>query len=182
VSNAYQFLSEWRVAGTIEEVKDILGDGLSVPQWWPAVYLHVTQLEDGGEGGLGRVVDMYTKGWLPYTLRWTARVTEPMTDAGYTFEAVGDLAGTGRWTFVQDGPEVVVTCDWRIEATKPLLRRLGWLLRPAFSANHRWAMKRGEQSLRLEMRRRRARTAAERASIPPPPPTAFGWVVRKPRT
>ena len=64
---------------------------------------------------------------------------------------------------------MVITYDWRISATKPLLRRLSWLLRPAFSANHHWAMKRGEESLRLELRRRRD----PGDPVPPPPPPTF---------
>ena len=132
----------------------------------------MTEVERGGEDGVGRALDLHTKGWLPYTLRWTLRITEPMTDAGFALEATGDLSGTGRWTFRPDGPEVVITYDWRVHATKPLLRRLSWLLRPAFSANHLWAMRRGEESLRLELRRRRA-TEGSAGDIPPPPPATF---------
>ncbi|HEX2048693.1 MAG TPA: SRPBCC family protein [Acidimicrobiales bacterium] len=164
----YQFSTEWRVAGTVEEVKKVLGDAESLPRWWPSVYLRVDQREQGGPGGVGRTVDLHTKGWLPYTLRWTLRITEPLTDEGFALEATGDLVGTGRWTFTQDGPEVVITYDWRISATKPLLRRLAWLLKPAFEANHRWAMRKGEESLRLELRRRRGGE-----SVPPPPPATF---------
>ena len=182
MGNDYQFVTEWRVAGSVDEVKDVLGDGLSVPAWWPSVYLTVTQLAEGDADGVGRVLDLYTKGWLPYTLRWTLRVTEPMTNTGYALEATGDLEGTGRWTFRQDGPEVVITYDWRVHATKPLLRRLSWLLRPAFSANHRWAMDRGEESLRLELRRRRHAADGSSSSIPPPPPATFRWLVRDRRT
>ena len=105
-----------------------------------------------------------------------------MTDTGFALSAAGDLEGTGRWTFVQDGPEVVITYDWRVSASKPLLRRLTWLLRPVFSANHRWAMARGEESLRLELRRRRATTDAQRAAVPPPPGPTFPWLLpRGPR-
>jgi hypothetical protein len=68
---------------------------------------------------------------------------------------------------------VVITYDWRVSATKPLLRRLSWLLRPAFAANHRWAMARGEESLALEMRRRRAGSEEARRRVPPPPPPTF---------
>jgi hypothetical protein len=57
------------------------------------------------------------------------------------------------------------------------LRRLTWLLRPVFAANHRWAMARGEESLRLELRRCRAGSEAERRRVPPPPPTTFGWLI-----
>ena len=126
-------------------------------------------LAEGDETGRHEIA-LHTKGWLPYTLRWTLTVTEPITDAGFALTAKGDLNGAGRWTFEQDGPEVVITYDWRVSASKPLLRRLSWLLRPVFSANHRWAMARGEESLRLELRRRRATSEAERRRVPPPPP------------
>ncbi len=174
----YRFFTEWRVAGTIEEVKDILGDAPSLTRWWPSVYLSVDQVAEGEPGGVGRAVDLHTKGWLPYTLRWTLTITEAMTDTGFALAATGDLEGTGRWTFTQDGPEVVITYDWRIHATKPLLRRLGWLLKPAFSANHHWAMRRGEESLRLELRRRRH--SGPSGTVPAPPPATFGFL-RRPR-
>jgi Polyketide cyclase / dehydrase and lipid transport len=179
MGSEYHFFTVWRVPGTIAEVKEVLSDGLSLPRWWPSVYLSVHQLEEGGADGLGAVLDLHTKGWLPYTLRWTLRVTEPVTDAGFALEATGDLEGTGRWTFEQDGPEVEITYDWRISATKPLLRRFGWLLRPAFSANHHWAMRRGEESLRLELRRRRATSDNELRRIPAPPAPTFGWLSRR---
>ena len=169
----YEFFTEWRAAGTVEEVKAVLGDAESVPRWWPSVYLSVDQRERGAPDGLGRTVDLHTKGWLPYTLRWTLRITEPLTDEGFALEATGDLVGTGRWTFTEEGPEVVITYDWRISATKPLLRRLAWLLKPAFEANHRWAMKKGEESLSLELRRRRGA-----GSVPPPPPPTFTRFLR----
>jgi hypothetical protein len=173
----YEFRTVWRVAGRIDEVKAVLGDGPSLPRWWPAVYISVDTLNEGAENGLGGEVALFTKGWLPYTLRWTLLVTEPITDTGYALTATGDLIGTGRWTFEQDGPEVVITYDWRVGASKPLLRRLSWLLRPVFAANHRWAMARGEESLRLELRRRRATSEAERRRVPPPPPTTFRWLI-----
>ena len=173
----YHFVTVWRVAGTLEEVKAVLRDGTSLPRWWPSVYLSVRQVEEGAPDGVGATLDLHTKGWLPYTLRWTLRITEPITDTGFALEATGDLIGTGRWTFEQAGPEVVITYDWRVSASKPLLRRLSWLLRPAFSANHRWAMAKGEESLKLELRRRRAPAAEQ---VPPPPPPTFRRLLRRP--
>jgi hypothetical protein len=68
---------------------------------------------------------------------------------------------------------VDVTYDWQLRGEKPLLRRLSFLLRPVFTANHRWAMARGEESLRLELERRAA-TADKRGQVPPPPgPTSL---------
>ena len=117
------------------------------------------------------IADHHTKGWLPYTLRWQFRVTE-VHPAGFTLVASGDFVGRGIWSFRQDGPEVVVVYDWKILAEKALLRNLSFIMKPIFSANHRWAMARGEESLKLELARRHAGSAAERALVPaPPPPT-----------
>lgn len=181
MNNDYEFLTQWRVPGTIAEVKEVLGDAESLPRWWPAVYLAVRKVAEGEPNGVGREVDVHTKGWLPYTLRWRLRITAPLTDEGFSLSAAGDLIGTGTWTFRQAGPEVVIIYDWRVRAAKPLLQKLSWLLKPGFAANHVWAMQQGEQSLRLELRRRRATTDAERRAIPPPPSTTFAWSLRPTR-
>lgn len=159
--------------GTVEEVSAILEDARDLPRWWPSVYLSVEELEPNDESGTGRVVSLYTKGWLPYTLRWKFRVTESRPPHGFTLQAFGDFEGTGVWTFTQDGPFVDIIYDWRIRADKPMLKRLSFLLKPIFSANHRWAMSRGLESLRLELERRRARRPEEAAKIPEPPGPTF---------
>lgn len=174
----YRFLSVWRVAGTVPEVMAIMDDADSWSRWWPSVYLAVDRLEDGSTDGVGRRVGLRTSGWLPYTLRWVSTHTEPVTESGFAIAAHGDMTGTGRCTFVQDGPEVVLNFDWQISADKPLLRPFRRLLSGVFAANHRWAMARGAESLRLELRRRRA-DAATIESIPPPPPPTFGALVRR---
>jgi hypothetical protein len=169
-ANNYHFITRWRVEGQIEEVADILGDARDLARWWPSVYLEVRELQPGDERGVGRVVDLYTKGWLPYTLRWQFRVTESHYPHGFTLEAQGDFVGRGIWTFEQAAVWVDVTYDWEIRADKPLLRTFSFILKPVFAANHRWAMASGEESLRLELLRRHAATPEARASIPPPPP------------
>jgi polyketide cyclase/dehydrase/lipid transport protein len=153
-ANEYHFVTHWRVESTIEEVFDVLGNALDLPRWWPSVYLAVKQIEQGGPDGIGRVVELHTKGWLPYTLRWSFRVTQSRRPHGFSLEAWGDFEGRGIWTFAQDGAYVDITYDWRIRAEKPLLRYLSFLLKPVFSANHRWAMARGEESLAAELGRR----------------------------
>jgi len=179
VSSDYRFFTVWRVAGTVPEVMAVLGEADSLPRWWPSVYLAVEPVRDPGPDGTGATVDLHTKGWLPYTLRWRLTITEPITEEGFALAAAGDLNGVGRWVFEQDGPEVVISYDWRVSAAKPLLRRLSWLLKPVFSANHRWAMERGEESLRLELRRRRS-AGTGRPAVPPPPATTFRFLVRSP--
>ncbi|WP_375164770.1 hypothetical protein [Arthrobacter sp.] len=46
-------------------------------------------------------------------------------------------------------------------------------MKPVFSANHRWAMARGEESLILELRRRRHAEAGTFDHVPPPPAATF---------
>lgn len=180
-SNEYRFLTSWLVRATPEEVIDILSDAADLPRWWPAVYMEARVVEPGDASGVGRLVELWTKGWLPYTLRWRFRVTESDPPRGFTLEAEGDFVGRGVWTFQPitgvddaDGPRTRVDYDWRIRAQKALLRRTSALLRPAFAANHRWAMAQGERSLRLELARRHAAgDAAILDTLPQPPGPTF---------
>jgi hypothetical protein len=168
--NDYHFITNWRVESTMNEIYEIIADGPGLPRWWPSVYLGVEELEPGDKRGLGRVIGLYTKGWLPYTLRWQFRVIEERYPYGFTLQAWGDFTGRGIWTFDQDGKWVNITYDWKIRADKPLLRYFSFIMKPVFSANHRWAMSKGEESLRLELARRHARSPDELALVPAPPP------------
>lgn len=172
-SNAYRFLTHWQVESAVEEISEILSDATDLPRWWPAVYLDVQELEPGDAHGLGKVVSLYTKGWLPYTLRWQFRVTKNSSPYGFELAAFGDLTGRGAWTFRQAGRMVEIDYLWEVTADKPLLRRLSWLFKPIFAANHRWAMQKGHESLLLELARRRATTAQARAAVPLPPQPTF---------
>lgn len=182
----YHFVSHWRVEGDIDTVSAILRDAASLPRWWPSVYLDVKVLEPGDATGRGALVSLSTKGWLPYTLRWAFRIVESDPPHRWTLVAWGDLVGRGVWTLAQRGPFVDITYDWRIRADKPLLRYGSALLRPIFAANHRWAMARGEASLKLELTRRRLAEAAAVAqgppgSVPPPPGPTFPHNLRRRR-
>jgi hypothetical protein len=168
----YRFRTEWRVAATIEEVAGVLADVRELGRWWPSVYLDVEELSPGDESGVGKHARLHTRGWLPYTLDWELTVVESRHPRGFTIEAKGDLAGRGVWTLEPAGAWTRVTYDWRVRAEKPLLRALSPLFRPVLAANHRWAMRRGEESLALELARRRASTPAEAARIPAPPQPA----------
>src|SRR5215475_215824 len=101
-TNDYHFITSWHVEGTVNEVADVLKKGEDLPRWWPSVYLAVEVLEPGDEDGVGKVVSLYTKGWLPYTLKWQFRVIESRYPYGFTLEAWGDFNGRGIWTFEQD--------------------------------------------------------------------------------
>ncbi len=171
-SKDYHFITQWHIPGKVEEVTDIIRDNESLVHWWPSVYLRIDELTPGDTEGIGKVLDLYTKGWLPYTLHWQCRVSA-IHDDGFSLIASGDFEGRGIWTFKQNGPIVDVIYDWKISAEKPLLRYFSFIMKPLFSANHYWAMSRGEESLKLELARRRATTEQELLQVPlPPSPTS----------
>ena len=180
-TNDYRFIDKWRVDGNVKEVADIIEDALSLPVWWPSVYFEVKELEPGGEHGIGKLISLQAGGWLPYTLRINFRTIESRYPNGFSMDATGDLEGRGIWTFEQGGeqdrPFVNVTYDWTIRANKTIIDKLSFLLKPIFRSNHNWTMKRGEESLKLELLRRRAQTSEDLARIPPPPGPSLAYFI-----
>jgi len=171
-SSEYQFVTRWQVVGTVDEVSEILEDPEDLPRWWPSVYLEAVTVAPPREDGLGHVVRLHTKGWLPYTLTWQLEVVESRRPHGFTIEATGDFVGRGVWTFVQEGAWVGILFDWRLRVEKMGVKQLSPLLKPIFAANHRWAMRRGEESLKLELARRRAKAGGQVDVAAPPEPTS----------
>lgn len=173
-THEYHFLTHWRVAGTVDEVFAILADSGALAEWWPSVYLDVREVAPGDADGIGRELDLHTKGWLPYTLKWRLQLLEIETPRRIVIGAQGDFEGRGVWSLKQDGNFVDVTFDWRIAAQKPLLKYGSFALKFLFARNHEWAMRRGLESLELELMRRRALSENERnAVLLPPGPSKF---------
>ena len=162
----YHFVTRWRVVGTVDEVSDVLSRPEDLARWWPSVYLEVETLEPGDEAGLGRTVRVRTRGFLPYTLSWQFRVVESRKPQGFTIDAVGDFVGQGVWTFEQSGAWVDITYDWRIRVEKAGIKQLSPVLKPIFSANHRWAMRQGEICLQAELARRRGSSPSKPLGAP----------------
>ena len=156
-ANEYCFLTQWRVRGSLVQVYDLITDAQSYLRWWPQVYLEVEPVIPPGKHGLGASFNLHTRGRLPYTLRWTARIIDTRFPNGLTITATGDFVGRGIWSFEQEDASVRISFDWRLRAEKPLLKHLSFLLKPLFSANHRWAMARGEEGLQNELARSNTR-------------------------
>lgn len=159
-SARYRFVTRWHVAATPSVVADVLGDPLDLPRWWPSVYLSAIEIRPPGPDGAGQQVQLHTRGWLPYTLRWQLQVVRSDYPRGFSIAASGDLHGTGVWTFADHDGGTLATFEWNVRAEKPLLRILSPIFRPIFAANHRWAMRTGRESLERELARRAGRAGS----------------------
>lgn len=170
-ANDYHFVTHWKVEATPDEVYDVLSDAGALANWWPSVYLQVDPIASGDEEGLGATYQTVIKGLMPHRLRWQSTVTALRRPEYIEIQAHGDLEGVGR-SVIRAGEDgtTEVEFDWRVRAEEPFLKFSSYVLKPAFGWNHNWAMERGEESLKLEIARRRAHGDATRlADIEPPP-------------
>jgi uncharacterized protein YndB with AHSA1/START domain len=148
----FRIPTRWLVEGSVEEVYDLISKPQDFVRWWPDVYLRVEETDPGDENGVGKAHRLHTRGRLPFTLNWQSRITEAQRPVHIVLEARGDLEGRGEWRLRQDGEKVKVDFDWAVVGNKPLIRYLAPVLKPLFTANHRWAMKKGLQELERELR------------------------------
>jgi len=135
----FNLVTEWRFSATVDRVWAELMRPDDWPQWWKAVK-RVQTLAEGDADGVGAVRRLTWGSALPYELTFDMRSTriEPMTVI--EGRASGELDGTGRWTIRPDGQGTHVRYDWQIEVTKPWMRALAPVLRPAFAWNHNVVM------------------------------------------
>jgi len=149
----YHLSSTWRIKGGIQEVCQILGNTSRWTQWWSTAFSEVTELQAGDRYGQGSVFKIISHGFLPYRLHWEVQMREVDYPGRVYFTVSGDFAGRGLWNLQQEGDEVLMVFDWKVRTEKALLKRLGFLLKPLFTLNHRWAMRKGRQSLQGEVDR-----------------------------
>lgn len=156
-STTFHLSTAWRVRGTVDDVYTLLSRPEDFVHWWAPVYLNVQELSAGDADGVGRTLALRTRGKLPYTLNWQARALERERPHRMVIEAQGDLEGRGEWFLSQDGDWVDARYDWTVRITRPWMQLLSPLLKPVYEANHRWAMRRGEEGLQRELARHAAR-------------------------
>jgi hypothetical protein len=171
--NDYHLRSEWRVLGAVDEVYEVIANAEELPVWWPAAFVETLVLEPGAEDGAGRVVRVESRGWLPYNLHWHLRVDDVEPGKHLGFNVWGDFEGRGAWWFKANGAWTDVVFDWRVRVRKPVVRWLSYVTRRIFESNHRWAMARGEESLRLALSRRHAEGELLTSLPPPPAPVTY---------
>jgi quercetin dioxygenase-like cupin family protein/uncharacterized protein YndB with AHSA1/START domain len=144
--NEYVFVDEWDVQAPADAVFRALSDARTYPQWWRPVYVSV---DSDGPGVVGHSSTQRFKGRLPYRLSTRSTTIRHEPPILHEIDVTGDLRGRGTWTLsrLPGGAGTHVRFDWRVFADRPLLRVLTPVLRPAFRANHAWAIARAQEGL-----------------------------------
>jgi hypothetical protein len=147
---AYSFLTTWCVAAPIEPVWDLITASERYPEWWKGVR-SVTELEPGGEYGLGALSRFVWRSRLPYSLQFDMRVTRaehPHLLEGY---ASGELEGVGICRLYEGAAGTAIVYDWDVSTTARWMNRLALLARPAFVYNHDYVMRQGAHGLASQL-------------------------------
>lgn len=143
---SYRFLTTWLLEAPREPVFQAIWDSKRWPTWWPGVE-SVVELKPGDEEGVGSVGRYAFRSRLPYRLEFdmrTSKVERPWLMEG---EAVGELAGTGRWRLFEEEGLTAVLYEWDVRTTKPWMNLLAPVARPVFAWNHDHVMRAGGEGL-----------------------------------
>jgi hypothetical protein len=145
-SQQFDLVTNWHFNAPVEKVWTELNAPDDWPVWWRAVE-RVQMLAAGDASGIGAVRRFTWRTALPYALTFdmTATRIEPMTML--EGRASGELDGVGLWTLVPTESGTDVRYNWRIEVTKPWMRAMAPLLKPAFRWNHNQVMAWGYHGL-----------------------------------
>ena len=143
---AYSFLSTWCVDASIERVWEVVYDSERYPEWWKGVK-SVTELEPGGENGIGALSRLTWRSKLPYTLEFDMRITRSEPPHLLEGHASGELEGTGVWRLFSSTLGTAVLYSWDVSTTRAWMNRLAPLARGAFAWNHDAVMRQGARGL-----------------------------------
>jgi len=147
---AYNFLTTWCVGAPIERVWDVICASERYPEWWDGVR-GVTELEPGGENGVGALRRFEWRSVLPYSLEFDLRVTRSQPPYLLEGQASGELQGMGVWRLFAGVDGTAVLYSWDVSTTRRWMNRIAPLARPAFSWNHDYVMRQGAHGLAKEL-------------------------------
>ena len=142
----YSFVTLWRFRAPLARVWDLVYRSEEWPAWWRGVE-RVEQVAAGDAEGLGAVRRSTWRSKLPYKLAFDMRMTRVEPMSLIEGQAVGELSGTGRWQFTDEGDSTLVRYDWNVVTTKPWMNLLAPVARPLFKWNHDVVMNWGAEGL-----------------------------------
>jgi hypothetical protein len=116
------------------------------PGWWKYVK-HVEKIREGDANEIGSVRRITWSTALPYTITFDSELTHLAFHERIEGKALGDLTGTGIWTFASNNGGTLVRYDWSVTTTRKWMTLFDPLLRPLFRWNHDKVMAAGYTGL-----------------------------------
>jgi len=142
----FHLITHWELTAPVSAVWAELMRPELWPQWWKGV-VAVELLEPGDPNGVGAYRRMTWRSALPYKLTFNMRTVRVEPRSIIEGVADGELSGTGRWQVTRAGGGTEVRYDWIVDVTRPWMRKLSPVLKPAFAWNHNVVMAWGRKGL-----------------------------------
>jgi hypothetical protein len=155
----FDIVTRWRLDARPEELTAIVLAPELLHLWCGSVFMHAELVENGRADGLGMTIRLHTKGFMPHSFFFVAKIVGLVPHRFMRIAVRGDFEGIGELSVEPDG---VDACDarlhWRTCVRHPRLRPFVSPLRPVFVWNHKWAMRRAHRLIQAEIDRRRGAT------------------------
>lgn len=157
VKTDFNITHHWQLQARPEELAEIVLDTTAYEAWCARILLKCEVLEEGGPDGLGLHLRFHTKGWLPHSFLFNAKVIETVDCQSMVIAVTGDFEGHG---YIEVTGQEAETCflklNWVIDVHHPVLRRFVRFFHPILTFNHIWAVRQVRWMMQNEIKRRRA--------------------------
>lgn len=143
----YHFMTTWRIPAPPDAVWGVLQAASEYSSWWKNM-LTFRDLTPGVTGP-GSRTERTVRGALPYTLRYDTIVTSIDPPREMSYNAEGDLNGSGRLVvrIAPEGAGTEVVWYWDVGTKGFLMNLFAPLLKGLFAWNHNAVMREGELGL-----------------------------------
>ncbi|HTU13962.1 MAG TPA: SRPBCC family protein [Solirubrobacterales bacterium] len=150
---AFDFISRWQLAVSLETVWDTLVDFKSWPEWWPGLQ-SVVETAEGDADGIGQRAVSRWRGPIGYSIEYEIETIDRQYLKCLKGRASGELSGSGTWHITPiadlEVPEriwTMIVFEWNVVATKKWMQLLNPVARPVFVYSHDYVMERGANGM-----------------------------------
>jgi hypothetical protein len=145
----YHFVSKWVFNAPIEKLWSAIIDLNAWPRWSKGFKCVMIRGQEP-LAQFGTIADCAVKGSLPYTLRFTLKVSVFQPPKLLEVTSMGDLVGNGTLMLAPRDKGTAVTYNWDVGTTNPILNLAGKLpfVRKLLEKNHDEVMENAFLSLK----------------------------------
>ena len=176
----FEIVTKWKLDAHPEELTEIVLDPDQLQFWCPNVFMRGELVDRGDANGLGMTIRLHTKGWLPHSFFFIAKITALVPHQSMTISVQGDFNGAGYMDVSEVSPgKCVANLAWRVNVSQPYIRYFVRALKPVFVLNHLWSASQSRKLMQNEVLRRRNKSNAYAAVKPTFPHNIPGFMNRK---